>query len=461
MAVADADELPPPARVQAHHGPVGLLGAIGLVAGSMVGSGIFLLPVSLGAIGSISILGWIAATAAALAVAGMFAWLAGAAPQAKGLPGYVEAGLGPVFGVQTATAYWVGCWTGMVPIAMAVAGAVGYLAPALAGPAPRLMLTLASIWLSVAAAWIGPRAVARVEGATLAVGLAPVAIAATLGWLAFHPSLFFAAWNPKGLSLPAAVGPSALTAFFAFLGVESAAATAGVVRDPARNVGRASLIGVVVVAALYIGACCVLMGILPAEALARSSAPFAEAGQAVLGLGLAGAIAVCALLRAQGCLTGWVLVTSETSRSGADAGVFPRLFRTRPGERASAINLLATGGLMTLVAVGTASPSLSQQFSTLADVSVLLSLYSYALAGGSLIRLSGGLTPARRWPARMTALAAIAASLVLIASGKPIELAFCGGPVAAAALLYLWLRRRQSAGVRPKLGGRDAEGRSL
>jgi arginine:agmatine antiporter len=442
MAVADTAELAPPPAVAARHGSVGLIGATALVAGSMVGSGIYLLPVSLGAVGSISILGWIAATAAALAVAGVFAWLAGVAPLAKGLPDYVEAGLGPFFGVQTAATYWAACWIGSVAIPMALAGAAGYLVPSLAGSGPRLLLILASIWLGVGFAWIGPRAVARVEGATLALGLAPVAIAATLGWLAFHPSLFLASWNPQGLSLPAAVGPSALTAFFAFLGVECAAAAAGVVRDPARNVPRASLIGIVVVAVLYISACSVLMGILPAATLARSTAPFAEAGQAVLGLGLASAIAVCAILRAQGCLTGWVLVTSETSRSGADAGVFPRLFRTRPGERVSLINLLTTGGLMSLVAVATASPTLGQQFSVLADITVLLSLYNYALTGGSLIALSRRLSPARRWPARLTALAAIAASATLIASGKPIELVFCAGAVAAAGLLYLWLRRR-------------------
>ena len=442
MTTADTTELPPLPAVKARHGSVGLLGAIALVAGSMVGSGIFVLPASLAAVGSISILGWVAATAAALSVAGVFAWLAGVVPQAKGLPSYVEAGLGPFFGVQVATAYWLACWVGLVPVALAVAGAVGYLVPSLAGPGPRLLLVLTSIWVSVATAWVGPRAVARVEGATLAIGLAPVAIAATLGWLAFHPSLFLASWNPKGLALSAAVAPSALTAFFAFLGVECAAATAGVVRNPARNVPRASLIGIVAVAALYISACGVLMGILPADALSRSSAPFADAGQAVLGVGLAGVIAVCGLLRAQGCITGWILVTSETGRGGADAGVFPRFFRTRPGERVSAINLLTVGGVMSVLAVATASPTVGQQFSTLADVAVLLSLYSYALAGGSLIRLSGGLAPARRWPARVTAALAIAASLTLIASAKPVELAAWLVAIVAAGLLYLWLRRR-------------------
>ena len=442
MSASDTTVQPQEATVAAGHGSVGLIGATALVAGSMIGSGIYLLPASLGAIGSISILGWIAATTAALAIAGMFAWLAGVAPKAKGLPGYVEAGLGPFFGVQTAVAYWTTCWVGAVAIGIAVAGAIGYLVPALAGAGPRLLITLAAIWLGVAAAWIGPRAVARVEGLTLALGLLPVIVAATLGWFAFHPATFLASWNPQGLSLPAAVGPSALNAFWAFLGVECAAATAGVVRNPTRNVPRASLIGVAATAAVYISACAVLMGILPATALARSSAPFAQAGQATLGLGLASAIAVCALLRAQGCLTGWTLVISETSRSGADAGVFPPVFRTKPGERVSPINLMTAGGLMTLVAVGTATPTLGQQFGVLANISVLLSLYAYSLAGGSLIRLSGGLTSGRRLAARLTALFAIGCSLALIVSGKPFELAFCLVPIAAAGVLYLWLRRR-------------------
>ncbi|WP_309604065.1 amino acid permease [Phenylobacterium sp.] len=442
MPTSDSAVLPAAATAGGGHGSVGLFGATALVAGSMIGSGIYLLPATLGAVGSISILGWLAATAAALAIAGMFAWLGIAAPQAQGLPGYVEAGLGPFFGVQIAVAYWATNWIGTAAIALAVAGAAGFLVPALAEPGPRLLITLAAIWLSVAAAWIGPRAVARVEGLTLALGLLPVLITATLGWLAFHPATFIASWNPQGLSLGSAVGASALNAFWAFLGVECAAATAGVVRNPARNVPRATLIGVIAVAVLYFSACAVLMGILPATALARSSAPFAEAGRTTLGVGLAAAIAVCALLRAQGCVTGWVLVTSETTRTGADAGVFPKVFRTRPGEHASPINLMTAGGLMSLMAAVTASPTLGQQFGFLANVSVLLALYSYTLAGGSLIRVSRVFAPRRRFAAVLTALAAMACSIALIATGKPIELACWLSAVAMAALLYLWLRRR-------------------
>jgi hypothetical protein len=94
------------------------------------------------------------------------------------------------------------------------------------------------------------------------------------------------------------------------------------------------------------------------------------------------------------------------------------------------------------VAVATASPTLGQQFEVLANVSVLLSLYSYTLAGGSLVRLSVGLGKGRQIPAQVTALAAIVCCIALIASGKRVELEIALIPIAAAGLLYLWLRRR-------------------
>jgi len=425
-----------------HHGKVGVLGAAALVAGSMVGSGVYLLPATFGAVGSISILGWLAATLAALAIAGMFAWLGRAVPEASGMAGYVQAGLGRFFGVQTTVAFWTLCWIGNVAVALAVVGAGAFLVPALTDPGPRLATTLAALWFAVGVSWVGPRAVARVEGFTLGVGLLPVVLAAVLGWLWFKPEIFLASWNPQGLGLAEAAGRSALTAFWAFLGLECAAAAAGVVRDPGRNVPRATLVGVASVALLYIAATSVVMGIIPGARLAASTAPFADAARATLGVGLGAVIAVCALLRAAGCLTGWTLVTSETTRSAADVGAFPAAFRTRPGERASPVNLLTAGVLMTLVAILTATPTVGEQFGTLANMAVLLALYCYILAGVSLIRLARRFPGGGRVAAMGTAGVAIACALGLIAQAKPLELALAVVPLFAAAILYFWLRRR-------------------
>ena len=438
-----AETLPEAQRPQAAHAPMSVFGAAALVAGSMIGSGVYLLPASLGAVGSISILGWIAATAAALVIAAAFARLASVAPEARGVAAYVEAGIGRFFGVQATVAYWASCWVGVTAIAVAAAGYAGYLIPALAPAGSRLATTLAVIWLAVAACWLGPKSVGRIEGLTLFVGLAPVLFVAMAGWLWFSPSVFVQSWNPAGASLVGATRASALTAFWAFLGLECAAAVAGVVRDPARNVPRATLAGVGIAAVLYVAACAVLMGLMPASALARSSAPFADAMRATVGLSGAGLIALCGFLRAAGCTTGWVLAASETSRESADRNMFLGFFRTRPGARAPTASLMVTGVLMSLITVLTASPTLGAQFTVIANVTVILSLTLYLLAGISLLRLRNRLTAhGPRLAATLTALAAIASAGALIASASLQDMAWSAVAPLIATALYFALRRR-------------------
>jgi len=235
----------------------------------------------------------------------------------------------------------------------------------------------------------------------------------------------------------AAVKGSGLSCFWAFLGAETAAAAAAVVRDPVRNVPRATLLGVAGVTVLYIAVTAVLMGLMPAARLASSNAPFADAAQVLVGAGVGSLIAVCMALRATGCLTGWMLVTAETSRGAADVGDFPKIFRTRPGEHASLSGLLIPGSLMTLEAVLTAQPNLAQQFSTLTNVTSLLCIFTYVMAASSLIRISRG-----RPIAIVSAAVAILGALALLASAKPLELELSLLPLAAAGLLHLWLRRR-------------------
>jgi arginine:agmatine antiporter len=435
MAAAETIEHP---AAGAGHAPVGLFGATAIVAGGMIGSGIYLLPATLAPTGSISLLGWIAASGAALALAGVFAFLAAAAPAATGLAAYVEEGLGPFAATVGAFIYWTECTVGNVAIALAAAGALGFLVPALAAPLPRLAVTLVLIWLSVGACALGPRLIGRVEAFTLALGLAPVIFAAAFGWFWFHPATFQGSWNPGHLGTAQAVWRSALVVFWAFLGVECAAATAGVVKDPARNVPRASLLGVAGAALVYIAACTVLMGVLPASGLAASTAPFADAGRAALGVAGGAALALCMLLRTVGAFAVWTLAPAETARTAADVGVFPRLLRTRAGERASWANLVLVGAVMTASALISFSPQLTRQFTVLADITVILALGAYVLSGLSLLRLLRRFSaPGRRWAAGATAVLSIACSLVLIAAGDRTELLWALVPVALGAGLYL------------------------
>src|SRR4029453_7389525 len=105
-----------------------------LVTGNMIGTGVFLLPVSLASVGGIAILGFLVATAGAAALGLVFAKLGELDPQEGGPYAYARDFLGPYMGFQTNYVYWFGNWIGNIAIAVA---AVGYLAeffPQISGP---------------------------------------------------------------------------------------------------------------------------------------------------------------------------------------------------------------------------------------------------------------------------------------------------------------------------------------
>src|SRR5690606_3354441 len=97
-----------------------------------------------------------------------------------------------------------------------------------------------------------------------------------------------------------------------FVGLETGAMVAGVVRDPDRDVPRATLWGVTIAGVVYVISSVLVMGIVPHGELADSSAPFALVAAAVFGPWAAMAIAAAAALKATGTLGGWMLVTGET-----------------------------------------------------------------------------------------------------------------------------------------------------
>ncbi|HZR33979.1 MAG TPA: amino acid permease, partial [Nevskia sp.] len=96
--------------------------ATALVASNMVGSGIFLLPATLAAVGSITLVGWIIATVGALLVAVTLARLGRISPQAGGPCAYAAEALGPYFGFQCTAIYWISCWSGNIAIAVTATG---------------------------------------------------------------------------------------------------------------------------------------------------------------------------------------------------------------------------------------------------------------------------------------------------------------------------------------------------
>jgi arginine:agmatine antiporter len=426
-----------------HHSKIGPFLATMIVASTMIGSGVYLLPASLAAIGSMTILAWLAATVGAALIGGVFVWLAIINPGTPGLFSYVRDAFGPLAGFVVGAVYWASCVVAAVAVALAVTGYIGVLLPFLATPAGSTMCTLGVLWLFVGANMLGPRFVARLQSGSMLLGLVPVAIAAIGGWFWFHGTIFAASWNVTGQPALAVLPRATVMVFWAFLGIETAIILAVRVRNPLRDVPIGTLAGLFVAALLYMAASAAIMGLLPAAVLAKSTAPFADAVAPILGASAAGAIALCATLKASGTLGSTLLLTVETAESEAVLGAMRRVATAGVAPRASLGNLVFTGVLTSLIAIASASPTLTRQFTIVTNVAVVLSLMVYGAAGLALLRLCSALPPAYRFWARATAAGGTVFSCALIAVSEPDLLIWSVGAVVIAVIAYFAICARR------------------
>jgi len=359
---------------------VGPVLATALVASNMIGSGIFLLPATLATVGSITVIGWAIGTAGAVLIALILAKLSQVAPQPGGPCAYAGEALGPYFGFQANALYWLSCWIGNIAIAVAAMGYLANFVPGLDQPVPGAFATIAFIWVLTAVNILGPRLVCQIESLAIVIGLVPILLVAIGGWWYFDGKLFMASWNVRHEPAMQVIPQSLVLLFWAFTGLESASVASAVVENPGRNVAIATLGGVLIAALVYISSCTVLMGLIPADQLARSSAPFADAVRLVLGPVAAGFIALSALTKATGTLGGWILLTAQTGKAGADHGLFPGLFGRVDRYGVPTTSLLLMAAVMSAVVVATISPTLGEQFGELIEVSVIFCMMLYVYA---------------------------------------------------------------------------------
>ncbi|MEO7917703.1 MAG: amino acid permease, partial [Dokdonella sp.] len=298
-----------------------------MVANNMIGSGFFLLPASLAQVGGVTAFSWLIGTVLAVVLGGAFARLARDYPNLQSPDDYVRPALGRDMGFLTTTLYWSASWIGNNGIAVA---AFGYLVTLLpfngANPVVQVTGQIALIWLMLAINLLGPRQVAKFQSFCVVFGLAPVLLVLLGGWGTFDRTIYDASWNVTQSSDVSVVFRSLAPVFWAFVGLETGAMVAGIVRDPDRNVPRATFGGVVIAGVVYLLSSVLVMGIVPAAELAASSAPFALVAATIFGPWAGVMIALAATLKATGTLGGWMLVAGESGARAAQRGFLPSLF---------------------------------------------------------------------------------------------------------------------------------------
>ena len=364
-----------------------LVQATMLVSGNMIGTGIFLLPVSLASVGGIAVFGWLIAAAGAAALGLAFAKLGELDPQEGGPYAYARDFLGPYIGFQTNYIYWFANWIGNVAIALAVVGYLAEFIPSINSPHASVAAAAVVIWVLTFANIRGPRVIGVLETWTVGLALIPILAIAFLGWFWFNPATFMNGWNVMGSSNLHAISRAASIALWAFMGIESASVSAGVIENPKRNIPLATLSGLAISAVVYLLSCTVIMGIIPNAQLRTSHAPFAEAARMVVGTPGMVIIGVCAILKSVGALGGWMLLVGQSAKAAADDGMFPRIFGKINRYGVPGVGLIVVSVLMTIVLLATMSPTIAGQFDRIINLAVILIVVPYIYASVAVVKV--------------------------------------------------------------------------
>ncbi len=356
---------------------IGLVPATLMVAGNMMGSGVFMLPANLAAIGSIAVIGWLITIVGAIALALVFSKLTQVYTAAGGPYAYARKAFGDYMGYQTNLVYWLANVVGNVGLVVAGLGYLTPFFPSLRDPLVMALGEIGIVWLLVYANILGPRMVGRIQSVTTTLALLPIIGVAVFGWFWFSGETYMQGWNVSGNNDFTAIGMTLNFTLWAFIGVETASVSTAVVKDPAKNVPIATVVGVLLAAACYILSSTAIMGIIPNKELIVSAAPFSDAVTIALGPNVGKIVALCAAAGCLGSLGGWTLLVGQTAQAAANDGLFGNIFAKVNGRGVPAAGLAIVAGLMTLQILATMSPTAADQFGKIASIAVIMTLLPY------------------------------------------------------------------------------------
>ncbi len=188
---------------------------------------------------------------------------------------------------------------------------------------------------------LGIRQAAIVSNVFTIGKLVPIIIFIGAGLFFLNPQAFVPGPSPD----TSAFSQSVLLLVYAFTGFEMATIPAGEVRDPQRNLPRALLIAIVVVAVLYILIQVVCVGTLPG--LGQSTKPLADAGTHFLGTAGGAIISAGAIISITGNLNILMLSGSRLPFAMAEQKQLPAFIgRIHRSFFTPYVAILITAGLM-------------------------------------------------------------------------------------------------------------------
>jgi basic amino acid/polyamine antiporter, APA family len=409
---------------------LGLFDSTMIVAGSMIGAGIFIVSADMARqVGSVGwLLGsWVITGLLTIAAALSYGELAAMMPRAGGQYVYLREAWSPLCGFLYGWTLFMVIQTGTVAaVGVGFARYLGILWPRISESAyliPPIHLTntyaislstaqLVGVLLIALLTWSNVRginygkAIQNTFTSAKLAALLGVIVVGAVGWGLAHQSNFTNLWKPQGYT-PVAPGVTPETAFgllaalciaqvgslFSADGWNSITFTAGEVKNPRRNVPLSLALGTFIVIALYVGANFAYTAVLSLNQIqhAQSDRVAAAMVEAVFPTVGAALMAVVIMISGVGCVNGMLLSGARAYFAMARHGLFFRRAATINQARVPGASLAMQGAWAGfLVLVRTYNPStgaFGSLYGNLLDYVVSADLLFYILTIAAVFRL--------------------------------------------------------------------------
>ena len=409
---------------------LGLFDSTMIVAGSMIGAGIFIVAADMARqVGSVGWLigSWVITGLLTLAAALSYGELAAMMPRAGGQYIYLREAWSPICGFLYGWTLFMVIQTGTVAaVGVGFARYLGTLWPRISEDAyliPPIHVTstyavslstaqLVGVLLIALLTWGNARGInygkliQNTFTSAKLVALLGVIVVGVVGWSLAGKSNFTDVWRPQGYT-PVAPGITPLTAFgllaalciaqvgslFCADGWNNITFTAGEVKNPRRNVPLSLALGTFIVIILYIGANVAYAAILPLDKIQHAPSDRVAGAmlQAIFPTVGAKLMAIVIVISAFGCMNGLLLSGARAYFAMARDGLFFRSAASLNRAHVPGVSLAMQGAWAAfLVLVRTYDPAtgtLGSLYSNLLDYVISADLLFYILTIAAVFRL--------------------------------------------------------------------------
>ena len=335
---------------------LGLVGLIAIVVSSMIGGGIFNLPSNMAEeAGLIAvIIAWIITAIGIYFLGNSFSILSDNNPDLhSGIYSYARKGFGKFVGCEIAWGYWLSSIFGNVAFAVLLMETLGYFFPIFKGASLQSFIGgSVFIWLMYFIVLFG-----GVSKTTLLNNIATFAKLFVLVVIliffvkGFTPSI--ASYDMGGHiehlgSITTQVKSTMLVTLWCFIGVEGAVVLSGRAKNP-KDVGRATVIGLLMCIALFSALSILSFGIYHQTKLSHIADPStAYILEKIVGPWGATFVNIGIIIALLGCWLSWTVITAEVPYTAAKDGVFPKILQKVDKNDTPTASLLMTTVAMQL-----------------------------------------------------------------------------------------------------------------